>query len=41
MEVVSWIGSSASMSGYMNAIKVAVLTFPFLAFLITIPYMIS
>ena len=41
MEVISWIGSSASMSGYMNAIKVAVLTFPFLAFLITIPYMIS
>ena len=41
MEVVSWIGSSVSMSGYMNAIKVAVLTFPFLAFLITIPYMIS
>ncbi len=41
MEVVSWIGSNASMSGYMNAIKVAVLTFPFLAFLITIPYMIS
>lgn len=37
---MSWIQGLFYSSGYLNIIKVAFLTFPFLAFLITLPYMI-
>ena len=41
MEFISLIKDLGNQSGYLNIIKVAFLTFPFLAMLITIPYIIS
>ncbi len=39
MGFIPWINSLFYSSGYLNVIKVAFFTFPFLAFLITLPYM--
>ena len=41
MEFISLIKDLGNQSGYLNIIKVAFLTFPFLAMLITVPYIIS
>lgn len=40
MNFMEWINHGFSTGGYLNIIKIAFLTFPFLAFLMTLPYMI-
>lgn len=40
MNLLSWVQASMSSAGYFNIIKVAILTFPLLAFLMTLPYML-